>query len=108
MGQYAFSHVDVPRAEEELSVEVALLNVIHVGDHDSPSLTTRHAHHCKVLQKLTPESTSSHLVHGKDRAHWMLVRRHKHLLRVAGQQLQVKRVSTSAGRFNSANHSTRT
>lgn len=78
MGQYAFSHVDVPRAEEELSVEVALLNVVHVGDHDSPSLTTRHAHHCKVLQKLAPESTSSHLVHGKgstrkDTAHWVLV-----------------------------------
>ena len=60
-----FTHVDIPRPKKELPVEVALLNVVHVSDKDHSSLTTWHSHHCKVLQKLTSQGTSTHLVDRK-------------------------------------------
>ena len=51
---------DITRPEEELSVEVGLLNGVHVG-HDDLATFTGQPHHGKVLHQLAANGTCSHL-----------------------------------------------
>lgn len=54
-----FCLLHVPGPEEELSVEVALFNEVHVGDHDLAPVTGTDAHHRKVFKKFTTDGASS-------------------------------------------------
>ena len=51
---------DVARPEEELSVEVGLLDGVHVR-HDDLAPFTGQAHHGKVLHQLAADGARSHL-----------------------------------------------
>lgn len=53
--------LDVTRSEEELSVEIALFYDVHVRDVDTPLRASPHTHHCKVLEYLAPNGSSSYL-----------------------------------------------
>ena len=54
-------HLDVPGSEQELPVEVALLDDVHLGDEDGSVWTATHSHYRIVLQQLTPDGPCSHL-----------------------------------------------
>ena len=54
-------YLDVPGTEEKLSVEVALLNDVHVSDVHCSSLTAAHTHHGIVLEELTPNGSRTNL-----------------------------------------------
>ena len=56
------THRDIPGSEEELSVEIGLLDMVHVGHNDLALWTRRHAHHCPVLEHLTPNCSSTNLL----------------------------------------------
>ena len=53
-------YLDIPRSEEELSVEVGFLDDVHVCDGDLPLRAARHAHHRPVLQHLTANGPCTH------------------------------------------------
>ena len=55
------AYLDVPGSEEELSVEVGLLNDVHVGDGHLTLGPTAQTDHCPVLEHLTTNSTGSNL-----------------------------------------------
>ena len=48
-GQITVPDLDVPRPEQKLSVEVGLLNHIHVSDSDTAVSADADTHHCPVL-----------------------------------------------------------
>ena len=52
---------DVPRSEEELSVEVRLFDRVHVSDGDQSSRPGRDSHQRPVLQHLAADGAGSHL-----------------------------------------------
>mmetsp|Transcript_16457 Transcript_16457/g.49923 ORF Transcript_16457/g.49923 Transcript_16457/m.49923 type:complete len:793 (-) Transcript_16457:952-3330(-) len=52
-GRLCLGHV--PRAEEELAVEIRLLDCVWVGDRDVPALAAADAHHRPVLEHLAPD-----------------------------------------------------
>lgn len=53
-------HRDIPWPEEELTIEVGLLNGVHVGDYHF-AVATGQSHHGKVLQELTADGTCPNL-----------------------------------------------
>ena len=58
---YGFMLVDVPGPEEELPVEVALLDHVHVGDGDTAALggVAAKAHEGKVFEEFTTNGSGS-------------------------------------------------
>lgn len=58
------SHRNVPWPKEELSIEIGLLYGVHVSNYDL-SITAGQAHHSKVFQQLTANSSSTNLNTGK-------------------------------------------
>ena len=54
-------YLNVPRSEKELTIQVTLLNDVHVSDVDHTPFTTSHAHHGKVLEQFAAYCTCSNL-----------------------------------------------
>lgn len=52
---------NIPWPEEELSIEIGLLNGVHVCDNDVTSFPTAQANHGKILEKFTAKGPSSNL-----------------------------------------------
>ena len=55
------SDLDVPRPEQELTVEIRLFNNVHVSDNDVSSRADTDTHHSPVLQYLTADCTGPYL-----------------------------------------------
>lgn len=59
--QGCFSHPDILRPEQELTVQVGLLDVVHVGHSDVSFLSSAEAHQRKVLEELAANGAGSNL-----------------------------------------------
>ena len=60
----------IPRPEEELSVEVGLLNDVHVGDGDLALGARGQPQHREALEEFTANSTGTHLSHNTTQGAW--------------------------------------
>lgn len=56
-----FSHPDILRPEQELTVQVGLFNVVHVGHSDVSALSSAEAHQRKVLEELAANGAGANL-----------------------------------------------
>lgn len=52
--------LNIPRAEEKLSVQIRLFDPIHVRYVDATTVSSSYAHHCKVLEQLAADGPSTH------------------------------------------------
>lgn len=60
-----FSHPDILRPEQELTVQVGLFNVVHVGHGDESALSGAEAHQRKVLEELAANCAGANLENDK-------------------------------------------
>lgn len=54
-------YLDIPWSKQKLTVQVRLLNDIHVSDNDFSVGTRCNAHHCPVLEHFTADGTRTNL-----------------------------------------------